>query len=64
MINICFGFFFFFQRENLQLKETVMRLERENDDLAHELVISKIELRKNLDTVCHLFWCFYIKFSS
>lgn len=28
-----------------------MRLERENDDLAHELVTSKIELRKNLDTV-------------
>ncbi|KAK6111866.1 Rab-GTPase-TBC domain family protein [Brugia pahangi] len=38
------------ERENLQLKETVMRLERENDDLAHELVTSKIELRKNLDT--------------
>ncbi|VDM97084.1 unnamed protein product [Thelazia callipaeda] len=38
------------ERENLRLKETVMRLERENDDLAHELVTSKIELRKNLDT--------------
>uniref|UniRef100_A0A1I8EPU5 Rab-GAP TBC domain-containing protein n=2 Tax=Wuchereria bancrofti TaxID=6293 RepID=A0A1I8EPU5_WUCBA len=37
------------KRENLQLKETVMRLERENDDLAYELVTSKIELRKNLD---------------
>ncbi|KHN82612.1 Rab GTPase-activating protein 1 [Toxocara canis] len=38
------------ERENLRLKETIMRLERENDDLAHELVTSKIELRKNLDT--------------
>lgn len=28
-----------------------MRLERENDDLAHELVTSKIELRKKLDVV-------------
>ncbi|MFH4982965.1 hypothetical protein AB6A40_009674 [Gnathostoma spinigerum] len=27
-----------------------MRLERENDDLAHELVTSKIELRRNLDS--------------
>lgn len=39
-----------FERENLRLKETILRLERENDDLAHELVTSKIELRKNLDT--------------
>ncbi|TKR72061.1 hypothetical protein L596_019577 [Steinernema carpocapsae] len=38
------------ERENLRLKETVMRLERENDDLAHELVTSKIELRNKLDT--------------
>uniref|UniRef100_A0A915C0Q2 Rab GTPase-activating protein 1 n=4 Tax=Parascaris univalens TaxID=6257 RepID=A0A915C0Q2_PARUN len=38
------------ERENLRLKETILRLERENDDLAHELVTSKIELRKNLDT--------------
>lgn len=28
-----------------------MRLERENDDLAHELVTSKIQLRNNLDAV-------------
>ncbi|VDN38360.1 unnamed protein product [Gongylonema pulchrum] len=33
-----------------RLEETILRLERENDDLAHELVTSKIELRKNLDT--------------
>uniref|UniRef100_A0A158R5T0 PID domain-containing protein n=1 Tax=Syphacia muris TaxID=451379 RepID=A0A158R5T0_9BILA len=38
------------ERENLRLNETVLRLERENDDLAHELVTSKIELRRNLDT--------------
>ncbi|VDK51014.1 unnamed protein product [Anisakis simplex] len=41
---------FLSERENLRLKETILRLERENDDLAHELVTSKIELRKNLDT--------------
>lgn len=28
-----------------------MRLEQENDDLAHELVSSKIGLRKDLDNV-------------
>lgn len=37
------------ERENLRLKDSVMRLERENDDLAHELVTSKIELRNHLD---------------
>lgn len=30
-----------------------MRLEQENDDLAHELVSSKIALRKDLDNVRH-----------
>jgi len=37
------------ERENLKLKEAVMRLERENDDLAHELVTSKVQLRNRLD---------------
>jgi len=37
------------ERENFRLKETILRLERENDDLAHELVTSKIELRNRLD---------------
>lgn len=40
-----------FKRENLKLKEAVMRLERENDDLAHELVTSKVQLRNRLDAV-------------
>lgn len=31
-----------------------MRLEQENDDLAHELVSSKILLRKDLDNVRHV----------
>lgn len=31
-----------------------MRLEQENDDLAHELVTSKIALRKDLDNVSHV----------
>lgn len=39
------------ERENSRIKETILRLERENDDLAHELVISKIELRNKLDIV-------------
>lgn len=40
-----------FQRENRRLQEANMRLEQENDDLAHELVTSKIALRKDLDNV-------------
>uniref|UniRef100_A0A5F8GYW4 Rab GTPase-activating protein 1 n=1 Tax=Monodelphis domestica TaxID=13616 RepID=A0A5F8GYW4_MONDO len=37
------------KRENRRLQEANMRLEQENDDLAHELVTSKIALRKDLD---------------
>lgn len=40
-----------FQRENRQLLRANMRLEQENDDLAHELVTSKIQLRNELDVV-------------
>lgn len=39
------------EREATTLKNTVMRLERENDDLARELVTSKIDLRNRLDSV-------------
>uniref|UniRef100_A0A7N8YC40 RAB GTPase activating protein 1-like n=1 Tax=Mastacembelus armatus TaxID=205130 RepID=A0A7N8YC40_9TELE len=38
-----------YQRENRRLQEASMRLEQENDDLAHELVTSKIALRNDLD---------------
>ncbi|KAG7253465.1 hypothetical protein CRUP_024876, partial [Coryphaenoides rupestris] len=38
-------------RENRRLQEASMRLEQENDDLAHELVSSKISLRNHLDQV-------------
>uniref|UniRef100_H3C5W7 RAB GTPase activating protein 1-like n=1 Tax=Tetraodon nigroviridis TaxID=99883 RepID=H3C5W7_TETNG len=38
-----------YQRENRRLQEATMRLEQENDDLAHELVTSKIALRNDLD---------------
>ncbi|XP_040216333.1 rab GTPase-activating protein 1-like isoform X3 [Rana temporaria] len=38
-----------YKRENRRLQETSMRLEQENDDLAHELVTSKIALRNDLD---------------
>lgn len=41
----------FDQRENRRLQEASMRLEQENDDLAHELVTSKIALRNDLDQV-------------
>uniref|UniRef100_A0A8C7Y835 RAB GTPase activating protein 1 like n=1 Tax=Oryzias sinensis TaxID=183150 RepID=A0A8C7Y835_9TELE len=40
-----------YQRENRRLQEASMRLEQENDDLAHELVTSKIALRNDLDQV-------------
>ena len=37
------------QRENKRLMEANMRLEQENDDMAHELVESKLSLGKKLD---------------
>lgn len=37
------------QRDKQRLMESNLRLERENDELAHELVTSKIQLRKDLD---------------
>uniref|UniRef100_UPI00358ED24E rab GTPase-activating protein 1-like n=1 Tax=Myxine glutinosa TaxID=7769 RepID=UPI00358ED24E len=37
------------KREGRRLQETNLRLEQENDDLAHELVTSKIALRSDLD---------------
>ena len=39
------------QRENKQLMENCMRLEQENDDLAHELVETSLVLRSELDMV-------------
>ncbi|XP_077188633.1 rab GTPase-activating protein 1-like isoform X1 [Paroedura picta] len=38
-----------YKKENRRLQEASMRLEQENDDLAHELVTSKIALRNDLD---------------
>ncbi|KAL1021992.1 hypothetical protein UPYG_G00020840 [Umbra pygmaea] len=38
-----------YQKENLQLQQTSLRLEQENDVLAHRLVTSKISLRAALD---------------
>ena len=43
--------FFFSQREHKRLLEDNMRLEQENDDLAHELVDSKLTLKSELDEV-------------
>ena len=43
--------FFSFQRENKRLFEANMRLEYENDNLAHELVTSKVELHSKLSEV-------------
>ncbi|KAG0721039.1 Rab GTPase-activating protein 1 [Chionoecetes opilio] len=42
------------EKENRRLLEDRMRLERENDDLAQELVNSKITMRKGLDQVKEL----------
>jgi len=39
------------QRDNKRLMETNMRLERENDSLAQELITSKVTLRNDLDSV-------------
>lgn len=39
------------QKENKRLVYSNMRLEQENDDLARELISSKIELRRQLDEV-------------
>lgn len=39
------------ERENRRFLEDKMRLERENDDLAQELVNSKITMRKCMDQV-------------
>ena len=41
-----------FQRENKRLIESNMRLEHENDVLAHELVTSKVDLHNRLHEVC------------
>lgn len=38
------------ERENKHLRETNLRLERESDDLAQELITSKIALRAELDS--------------
>ncbi|KAI4900921.1 hypothetical protein NFI96_026087 [Prochilodus magdalenae] len=38
-----------YQEENLKLQEASLRLEQENDNLAHRLVTSKIALRNALD---------------
>ena len=46
---------FILQRESKRLMEANMRLETENDDLAHELVTSKIALRNDLDTVSEIY---------
>ncbi|KAG9343361.1 hypothetical protein JZ751_014342 [Albula glossodonta] len=41
-----------YQRENKLLQKASIRLEQENDVLAHELVTSKIALRNHLDQIC------------
>lgn len=39
------------QRENKHLIETNMRLEQENDDLAHELMDSKLSMKSQIEAV-------------
>lgn len=45
------GYVCHWQQENLRLHETSLRLEQENDHLAHKLVTSKIALKNALDQV-------------
>ncbi len=39
------------QKENKKLRDTVMRLEGENDNLANDFIASKISLRQEMDHV-------------
>lgn len=45
----------YLQKETRRLQEANLRLEQENDDLAHELVTSKVQLRTDLDAVSPAF---------
>lgn len=40
-----------FERENKRLLEANMRLERENDDLAHEIIENKLKFCSRIDEV-------------
>lgn len=42
----------YLQRENQQLMESNMRLELENDEIAQELVTTRITLTTQLNKVC------------
>lgn len=52
------------QMENRRLQQTSLRLEQENDNLAHRLITSKVALRSALDKVglcsVFLFSCFFL----
>ena len=54
------------QRENKQLRDTILRLEQENDNLAQELVASKVTLRTEMDRVsllmCYIVTCVHMTF--
>lgn len=41
------------QKENHRLQQTSLRLEQENDNLAHRLIASKVALRNALDKVAY-----------
>lgn len=41
------------QKENLRLQQASLRLEQENDNLAHRLITSKVALRNALDKVSY-----------
>ena len=55
-INKLYCFLLNFQQDNDRLTKENMRLEQENDDLAHELMSSKIALRQDLDTVSGIYY--------
>ena len=50
-MTVCYDVILLQQRENKQLRDTVLRLEEENCNLAQEVVESKVELRSQMDKV-------------
>ena len=50
-MTVCYDVILFQQRENKQLRDSVLRLEEENCNLAQEVVESKVELRSQMDKV-------------
>lgn len=51
VLHTLVDFFCVLQKENHRLQQASLRLEQENDNLAHRLISSKVALRNALDKV-------------